>query len=426
MDKELEKAYRETAAEARKMVKAFDLERAVAESEKLVKRLEGSALEPNAKRHRAQLKLLLALKRRVIQRINGAKQKLKSESLGIRAPASVIESADADGVTLRSPAGAEKRPWAKLSGWEKYAIARKVSNLDSPDDLAALGLLSLEQGNLARAAEDLKRAQRFGADVADLLARTKQTTTVEPQPKDGRPARMLVEARALVAEKKWLDALGLLIPLKEKHAAADYAIREKLGEINAMLAKCSAGLARADIERDIAAGVETPLLAGGLGDWQKTGKGWSFKDGRVACDNKAEHDVDLLKPGKPASAYRLSARCRVIAGNGLMIRVASDGDNHYDFWLGLAAREKTGLWHSSGGKVRRSTPVPLRVRAGKWITVSAVVTGRHVRVECAGQSCSLPNKLDAAADAKRFYGVITRQESRAEFEDFRIRILREQ
>ena len=31
-----------------------------------------------------------------------------------------------------------------------------------------------------------------------------------------------------------LDALALLIPLKEKHAAADYAIRQKLDEINTL------------------------------------------------------------------------------------------------------------------------------------------------------------------------------------------------
>jgi len=425
--RELEQAYRETAAEVQKLVKAFDLERAVTRSERLLGQLKGSALEPNAARHLGHLKRLLALKQRVIEKVNRAARKLKSESLGIRAPASVIESADAAGIVLKSKAGAETRPWVKLSDWEKYSIARKVSDLDSRDDLTALGLLSLEQGNLARAAEDLKRAKRFGADVGDLLARVKKAGPTTP-PKDDRPARMLIEARALVAEKKWLDALVLLIPLKEKHAGSNYAIREKLDEINAMLAKCSRGLTRADIERDIAAGVETALLTDGIKDWDRRGKGWSFQDGRVTCDNQAEHDIDLLKSAQPAPAYRLSVRCRALSGNGLMIRVASDGDNHYDFWLGLAADEtgKTGLWHSSGGRPRKNQHVPVRVTAGDWIDVRAIVTGRHVRVECAGQSCQMPSRLGTGPDAKRSYGLITRQKSKAEFEDLRIRILREQ
>jgi len=424
---ELERAYRETAAEVRKLVKAFDLERAVAQSEKLLGQLKGSALEPNAARHLRHLKLLLALKQRVIEKVNNAARKLTSESLGIRAPASVIESADAAGIVLESKAGAEARPWAKLSDWEKYSIARKVSDLDSRDDLTALGLLSLEQGNLARAAEDLKRAKRFGADVDDLLARVKKTGSTTPPGAD-RPARMLLEARTLVAEKKWLDALVLLIPLKEKYADTNYAIREKLDEINEMLAKCSRGLTRTDIERDIAAGVETALLADGIEGWDRRGKGWSFRDGRVTCDNVAEHDIDLLKSARPAPAYRLSVRCRVLSGRGLMIRVASDGDNHYDFWLGLAADEagKTGLWHSSGGRPRKNRRVPVRVAAGEWTDVRAIVTARYVRVECAGRSSQMPSRLSSAADAKRFYGLITRQKSKAEFEDFRIRILREQ
>ena len=421
-----EKMYRETAALVQQRVKAFDLEKAVAQSEDLAKRLKGSGLEPNAARHLTHLRRLLELKRRVIEKINSAPQKLKSESLGIRSPASVIAAADAGGITLRSKTGAEKRPWAKLSDWEKYSIVRSVSNLDSRDDLSALGLLSLEQGNRARAAADLGRAQRLGADVAGLLARAKQADVPDAKLGDGRPARMLVEARALAAEKKWLDALALLIPLKEKHAAENYAIRARLDEINALIDECSRGLARADIERDVAAGVEAALLADGIGGWTKRGEGWALVGRRVTCDNRADHDIELLKPAKPAPAYRLSVRCRVLAGNGLLIRVASDGDSHYDLWLEPGDKAQCGLWHSSGGEVRTRRPLPVTVKRGEWIVVRAIVTGRYVRVESRGRSALLAHRLKTGAGAERSYGFITRQKSAAEFEDFRLRILREQ
>ncbi|MFH1732301.1 MAG: protein kinase [Planctomycetota bacterium] len=421
-----EKMYRETAALVRERVKAFDLDKAVAQSEGLVKRLEGSDLEPNAALHLAHLRRLLALKRRVIEKINSAPQKLKSESLGIRAPASVITAADVAGITLQSKAGTEKRPWPKLSDWEKYSIVRSVSNLDSRDDLSALGLLSLEQGNRARAAADLDRAQRLGADVAGLLARAKQADVPDVKLGDDRPARMLVEARALAAEKKWLDALALLIPLKEKHAAENYAIRARLDEINALLDECSRGLARADIERDVAAGVETELLADGIGGWAKRGEGWALVGRRVTCDNRADHDIELLKPAEPAPAYRLSVRCRVLSGNGLLIRVASDGDSHYDLWLELGDKAKCGLWDSSGGRMRTNNPLPVALKKGEWIVVRAIVTGRYVRAECRGRSALLTHRLKTGAGAERSYGFITRQKSAAEFEDFRLRILREQ
>jgi len=421
-----EKMYREMAALVQERVKAFDLEKAVAQSEGLVKRLKGSDLEPNAALHLVHLRRLLELKRRVIEKINSAPQKLKSESLGIRAPASVITAADAGGITLQSNAGTEKRPWPKLSDWEKYSIVRSVSNLDSRDDLSALGLLSLEQGNRARAAADLGRAQRLGADVAGLLARAKQMPLPELRPAEDRPARMLVEARALAAEKKWLDALALLIPLKEKHAAENYAIRARLGEINALLGECSRGLARADIERDIAAGVEAALLADGIGGWSKRGEGWALVGRRVTCDNRADHDIELLKPAKPAPAYRLSVRCRVLSGKGLLIRVASDGDSNYDLWLEPGDKAKCALWHSSGGKMRTSKPLPVTVKKGEWIVVRAIVTGRYVRVECRGRSALMTHRLKTGAGAERSYGFITRQKSAAEFEDFRLRILREQ
>lgn len=421
-----EKMYRETAAVIQERVKAFDIEQAIAQCEALVKRLQGTEIGPNAARHLAHLRRLLVLKQRVIQRINDAPQKLKSESLGVRAPASVITAADAAGITLQSKAGIEKRPWAKLSDWEKYSIVRKVSNLDSPDDLTALGLLSLEQGNRTRAVADLYRAKRFGGEVTDLLARVKRSASADPEPAAGRPSRMLVEARALAAEKKWLEALALLIPLKEKYATGSYAIRAKLGEINALLETCSRGLARADIERDTAAGIETALLASGIGDWAKRGEGWALVGGRVTCDNRADHDIELLKPGKPVPAYRLSVRCRVVSGNGLMIRVASDGDSHYDFWLELSDPAKTGLWHSSGGQVRANKAAPVRHAKGEWVTVQAIVTGQYVRVECGGKSVLLPHQLKVGKDAERSCGFITRQKSTAEFEDLRIRILRAQ
>ena len=421
----LEAAYRETAAETQTRVKAFDLEGAVAASEALAKELEGSALAPSAARHLGHLRRLLALKQRVIRQINRADPKLKSESLGIRAPASVIASADGAGIVLRSAGGAERRPWSKLSDWEKYAIARKVCNLDSKDDLAALGLLSLEQGNLARAESDLKLAKRFGGQVDDLLGRARAATTVKPEPGADGPARMLVRARARVGQKQWLDALALLIPLKEKHAVADYAIRQKLDEINALLRQCADGLARADRDRDIARGIETPLFAAGLAGWTVRGKGWTFKAGRASCDNRAEHDIDLVRPVKKVPAYRLALRCRVLQGNGLLVRVASDGDTQYDFWLGLADIQKSGLWLGSGGKVRKNNLITLLVRPGEWVTVRAVVTGREVRVECGGQRCRLPCRLDSAA-AEWSVGLITRQKSKAEFEALRIRTLHEQ
>lgn len=421
--RELEQAYDEAAAHVRESVRAFDFDRAVADAAELAKRFGGTALAPSAARHVARLRRLLVLKQRVIDAVNKAEPKLSTESVGLRASTALIAAADADGVTLRSEAGDQRLAWAALSDWEKYAIARRVSDVNSPDDLAALGLLSLELGNLARAETDLDRAKRLGADVDELLSRLKKQPSAR-KPGDA-PARMLVEARALVVEKKWLDALALLIPLKEKHATSDYAIRAKLDEINNLLERCTRGLARSDIDRDIAAGVETDLLANGIDGWSVRGT-WTLKDGRVACDNTAEHDVEVLTPGKAAPAYRLWVRCRVLAGNGLLIRVASDGDRHYDFWLGLGDAGKTGLWFSADGKIVESKPASLEIKAGEWVEIRAAVTGRGVRVECGGRSVALPNRLDTAADAKRFYGFITRQKSKAEFGDFRLRILREQ
>ena len=420
------KAYEQTAASVTARVKSFAVERAVAEVRELMGELKGSTLEAEAARHFQQLRRLLALKQRVIKKINDADPKLKSEALGIRAPASTIESADVDGITLRSGAKRDRRLWAALSDWERYAIARAVSDVRSPGDLAALGLLSLEQGNLDRAKADLLKAKALGAEVGTLLARAEKGAKTAPRPEDGVPARMLVEARTLVGEKKWLDALALLIPLKEKHAPVDYKVQQKLDEINTLLAACARGVAEADAGRDIAVGVETPLLKDGIDTWSRTGKGWRFAAGRASCENRAEHDVDLLKPSVAAPAYRLSVRCRVVSGNGLMVRVASDGDTHYDFGLELSDAEKTGLWYSRGGKVRKKRLAPLRLEAGKWVAVRAIITARSVRVECGGQSYRLPNELKAAPAARPNYGFITRQKSKAQFEDFRVRILRQQ
>jgi hypothetical protein len=422
---ELQAVYRETAETVHKMVRDFALERAVAASEKLVGELEGSALEPSAKRHLAHLRRLLALKQRIIARVNAAPGKLRSDELGLRASASVLTLADAEGITLRASDKVEKRPWSKLSDWETYAIARKASNTDSPDDLTALGLLSLEQGNRRRAEADLRRAKRFGATVDDLLARAAGAGP-EPAEPGGElePEQMLVHARSLVAKKQWLDALALLIPLKEKHAKTNYAIRNKLDELNRMLAACVRGLEEADRARDVAAGVETPLLAGDLKGWKKRGT-WRAVGGRVRCENKADHDVDLMHPVKPMPAYRLTVRCRVVEGNGLVVRVASVGEDHVDFWLSAADAKRCGLWASRGGKVKQKALKPIAVKPGEWVDVVAVVTRDYVRVACRDVAVRLPNKLPAKGE-DRSLGLLTRQGSTAEFEGMRLRVLFEQ
>ncbi|MFW6107775.1 MAG: hypothetical protein ACOC70_01115, partial [bacterium] len=424
----IRRAFRATAGGIRKRVQAFQLERAVEDCTKLVEQLKDSTLEKEARRYRDQLGMLLDLKRRVIRKVNDADPKLRSETLGIRAPASVIAAADPAGITLRSEQGDEKRRrWMDLSDWERYAIARAVSDRTSPRDLVALGLLSLEQGNLVRAAKDLKRARRLGGgDVDELLARLDDTADGRAKDEDARPAQMLLQARAHVDRGQWLDALALLIPLKDKYAESNYAIYQKLDEINRMLARCSRELERADIRRDIAAGVETPLLKTELHGWKITGEGWGVRKGRVSCDNQAEHDVDVLRPIDRLPAYRLTVRCRVRSGRGAMVRVASDADGHYDVWLGLADKDKTGLWYSRGGKVREKKRIEAALKPDEWARLRAVVAARYVRVEFAGQTVVLPNKLSAERKAKRLVGLIALQESHVEFEDLRLRVLHEQ
>ena len=116
------------------------------------------------------LQRLAQLKKRLVQRISGAKPRLRKSSLLIPGADADIVRADDRGITAQvAGAKAELHPWADLPTRARRRLLQLTLDRKSPADLVAAGLLALACGDLVTAGQELEQARALGAEVDRFL-----------------------------------------------------------------------------------------------------------------------------------------------------------------------------------------------------------------------------------------------------------------
>jgi serine/threonine protein kinase len=162
--KALEARYAEALAPAEEKVAAWDFLAAAALLEKL--HFDEQELAARLDARRDQVRRLVPLKQRIIERINAADPPLKKAALKMRGfNGDVVEAGDA-GLTANLMTGkAESLAWQSLSGAAVHELVKLVADGQTTDDWLAAGLLALVAGDAAQAEEHLQKAKSLGADI---------------------------------------------------------------------------------------------------------------------------------------------------------------------------------------------------------------------------------------------------------------------
>ncbi|MFP4058806.1 MAG: SUMF1/EgtB/PvdO family nonheme iron enzyme, partial [Candidatus Brocadiia bacterium] len=147
-------------------VRAWHFAAAAAQLAKV--KVEDPALAERLARRRDELQRLVALKAKMIQRINTAKPRLTKRSLGIPGIGADLVEADDQAITARRPDGeTETFPWEKLDADAVRRLARYTAK--SPEDHLAAGILLLDLGEPQGAEKHLAQAKAEGLAIAPYL-----------------------------------------------------------------------------------------------------------------------------------------------------------------------------------------------------------------------------------------------------------------
>ncbi|MFW6163016.1 MAG: protein kinase domain-containing protein, partial [Planctomycetota bacterium] len=241
---------RELLKPAEAKAAAWDFAAAAAELAKL--KIEDRALAERVARRREDIERMAALKKKMIQRIDTAKPKLRKSSLGIRGMNADLARADEDGITTaKLPTGkTETFAWGEL---DADAVRRLVDyTVETPADHLAAGILLLRCGRHApRDGHPHAEREDYGAVIAaaeEHFAQAKAGDLAIARYLDPLAAAAFAHVQALLEAGDFRKAAAALDAMEKDYAETDWLAAHQ-DEIAAARARARGGIADAQAER---------------------------------------------------------------------------------------------------------------------------------------------------------------------------------
>jgi hypothetical protein len=228
----LEARYAEATAPAEEKVAAWDFRGAAAALEGLA--FEEQDLSARLSARLDQVRRLVPLKQRIIERINSADPRLQKSALKMRGVGGEVVEAGDHGLTANLMTGkSESIAWQELSGAAVRELAKLAGDGPTADDWIAAGLLALVAGDAIQAEEHLRKARSMGADVDAYLGTL------------GSAA--LARARDLLQQREFDEAGAVLDHLESAYAETPWLAAHRQA-VDAARAALRAGVPEAEAE----------------------------------------------------------------------------------------------------------------------------------------------------------------------------------
>jgi len=422
IDRSKYEAFLGMAGDAVSAIKSFQLDRAKEELEKVADQTKDTELRPMAQELADDLDLLAKLKAKAVARLQETKP--KAEMLTSGKITGEIKSVTTDEIVFVSGPAEITKKWTDFRTDELFNILLYGIDKKSGEDRKALGLLALYCGRQKRAEQEFKSAEKLGEDVKFCLDRLAFFTEAVPEVVSGAEAsQLLVDARSFIKNQDYYRALFRLVMLRDKFAPVDYATQKQLPQIEDMLTKCLKEVRKAEFDKHLKGGEWVQLL--GLDAWKERQGKWEFKAGKLSASNDDTiNDAEYLLSIEHAPNYELVAKMNVLKGRGALLRVASNGTNHYDFWLEVQDPKNVGFVYASGKETPDRIFKEHKFERNKVYEVRAVVSTQRIEVFFDGASLVTPNALKFEKAIS--YGFLVNPKSEAEFTELKLRVLRKQ
>lgn len=414
-------AFLASASPVLKALGSFDIEGALKESHSLLEGMKGSGLEPFAEEIVADIELIQKFKRRALERLNEKKPRAELLTNG-QLKGKLDSVSDSELIIKWGPATITKK-WNEFKPREILNLLLYAIDHKSAEDRVALGILSLYYGEIARAEQHFKLARALGVDTTAFEERVAFLEKERPQSsKEGEASELLLEAQRFLKLREYDRALYRLAILRDKYAPKDYAIREKLDEIEDLIALCLQEVRKEEFALFLSKGRTVRLI--GLDGWKETRGRWELKDGRLIGKNEEQIDAEYLFTATHPAHYELSATMKVLEGRGGLLRIVSNGKNHYDFWLDVENPKNVGLYYATGKERPERVLRPFTFKRNEGYRIRALVSPQKVIVFFADNKLITPNKVKLSNSVA--YGFVVNGLSTVEFSDATVRVMRKQ
>ncbi len=228
-----ETGYEQAMAPMERMLFAWDFGQAAQVLERL--KFDAADLATRLAVRREEVKRLIELKARIVQKINAAEPRVKKTALLLRGMNGELTMADDKGITATLPSGkTELFAWGELSEKTREKLLRLVIDAAKADDCLAAGLL-------ASVCRDEASAERFFAKAAALGAKVE--SHLPPL-----AAAALARAEELIEKREFHEATAALESIQQKYAQTPWLASNK-ELVEAALAKSKSGAVEADAEK---------------------------------------------------------------------------------------------------------------------------------------------------------------------------------
>lgn len=180
-DAEAAAHYARSIAAVNAILPSWRFQDALAEAGKL--KFDRAQYQQALARRVERIQALLALKKKIIERIINASPRLSKRAMGVPGLPGELTIADQDNLHAITDKGEEKIPWERLGPTGATRLALAAGSKDDARHRLAVARLLLEVGHLEAAKEQLEAAQALGAPIADEEAELAARQQPPPEPK---------------------------------------------------------------------------------------------------------------------------------------------------------------------------------------------------------------------------------------------------
>jgi hypothetical protein len=238
--RKIESGYEQGMAPIERMLVAWNFARAAKALEEL--KFDEPDLAARLAVRREEVKRLIAIKSRIVERLNTAEPRLKKTALALRGMNGEVTKADDKGIATTLPTGkVEIFAWGELSEKTRDRLLQRAIDTAKADDCLAAGLL-------ASACRDEAATERFFAKAAELGAKIEPHLTP-------LAAAAFARAEELIEKQQFQEAAVLLSSIQEKYVKTPWLASNK-EVIEAACAKAARGITEAEAERLFAEAAE--------------------------------------------------------------------------------------------------------------------------------------------------------------------------
>ncbi|HPD15475.1 MAG TPA: hypothetical protein PLE19_11020 [Planctomycetota bacterium] len=180
-DAEAAAHYARSIAAVNAILPSWRFDDALAEARKL--KFDRAQYQEALARRIERIQALLALKKKIIERIINASPRLSKRSMGVPGLPGELTIADQENLHAITDKGEEKIPWERLGPTGAARLALAAGSKDDAKHRLAVARLLMEVGHFEAAKEQLEAAKALGAQVAADEAELTACQQTPPEPK---------------------------------------------------------------------------------------------------------------------------------------------------------------------------------------------------------------------------------------------------